>query len=39
MYHSLFTQSPIETPLGSFQILAIINKTTTNIHAQVLCEY
>ena len=34
MYHSLFTPSPVEERLAYFQIVAIINKATKNIHVQ-----
>ena len=35
MYHSLFIYAPTEGHVGYFQVLAIINKATINIHLQV----
>ena len=39
MYHSSLIYSPAQRQLGGFQILAIIHKTTVNIHIQVVCVY
>ena len=34
MYNSLFIHSPIERYLGSFQVLAVLNKAVINIFVQ-----
>ena len=39
MYHSLFTPSPVEERLAYFQIVAIINKATKNIHYKILYRF
>jgi len=37
MYHSWFMHLPIDGHLGCFQVWAIMNKATVNIHVQFLC--
>jgi hypothetical protein len=39
MYHIFYIHSSVEGHLGSFQLLAIINKTSMNIveHVSLLC--
>lgn len=34
----MFSHSPVEGHLGSFQFSAITDKTSRNIHVQFLCE-
>ena len=35
MYHSLFSHSPTESYLGYFQVSAVVNKASVNIHVRV----
>ena len=34
LFHSLFSQSPVEGHLGCFLVLAVMNKAVMSIHVQ-----